>query len=326
MPKRPGFTDSENGPALDRWGRSPDDPLYGQPPAAEDAGDEGPPPPPTEETPTAQPIPHDTGPDTPPPPSQPEPRSPYDGPAPGPTGPTLPTNLPGPQVTREQTLNPALERLIAQLMESNAAQLDMQKKSQEEKTAWSETIRRNLLEALGRAKEPVTEQDPIIARQSQVADFNNQRTLQGVREAMAARGGTTSGAADAAVQSGTENLGIAKNSLVSRLMADEVDKRRASAENLLGVNAGILQGDEAVSAQRDLAQLQSLVTSLRNRSDNLNESRGMDITEMLGLGGLANNRLGIMNQNQQFYDNLGYTSAHDAAMLNYLYAQLAGGA
>lgn len=230
-----------------------------------------------------------------------------------------------------------LDQLISQLMANNAQQMEWATADRTAKQSYNEKVRGNLIAELEKAKAPVTESDPIIAKQIQVGDFNNQRGMQQAQERMAARessgGGMTSGARDAALQSGMENLTIAKNSLTSKLMADEVDKRRAQATSLLGTQAGVLSGDEAVMAQRDMAQLNQLVQTLRNRSDATIANRGLDIEHELGLGGLELGRSGLDlqrlaegNRNTQFYDDMAYRGGHDAAMLNYLYAQLAGAA
>lgn len=246
------------------------------------------------------------------------------------------------------TGNSQLDQLINQLMANNSQSMTWAAEDRAKQKDYSDKVRGHITTALNDAKAPVSETDPLIAKQAQVADFGNQRTLQQSREAMAARsaagGGFTSGAEDAALQSGTENLGISRNSLVSRLMADEVDKRRANAQHLIDTESGVMTGDETIAANRDLAAQGNLVSTLRNRADDLTANKGLDIQKLLGEGSLSNQLLGIQNQftlgnrgldltgrsisnqNRQFYDTLGYTGAHDAATLNYLYAQLAGAA
>lgn len=292
------------------------------------------------------PYPPEPGPDHPwdPTPAPPEPEAPKTPEAPKPPTPPLPPIPPPPQppdpyhpsgggggssVASNPGPNADLTRLINQLLGNSQKTMAWAEEDRLKSREFGEKVRANIMEELAKAKEPVDPNDPIIAAQAQVADFANQRTLQQLREAGAARGaatgGPTSGAADAAVQSGVENVGIANAQNRSRLLASEVDKRRASAQHLIDTQAGVLSGDEAVAAQRDLGNLGATVTSLRNRADEMSVNRDIDLRQMLGLGSLANQRYGLETGNRQFYDQLGYTSSHDAALLDYLYAQLAGG-
>jgi hypothetical protein len=55
--------------------------------------------------------------------------------------------------------------------------------------------------------------------------------------------------------------------LIAKLMADEVDKRRTSAQHILDTESGVLTADDATSAQRDLGGLSALVnSSARNQT------------------------------------------------------------
>lgn len=193
-----------------------------------------------------------------------------------------------------------LDDLISQLMNQFSQSNSWLAEDRAQRKQWADYLKGQLTSQMQKASEPVDPStDPLMKRQLQAADFNNQRTLQQSRETMAARsaaeGGPTTGAQDAAVQSGTENLGIALNDRMLKMWADEVDKRRQILQDSITQGVGILGPEQAAETQQQIAQLSTLSTSLRAKM-----------------------------QNQQFYDEMGYTASHDNAILNYLYTQLAG--
>lgn len=192
-----------------------------------------------------------------------------------------------------------LDSMIQSLMGQFQTQMGWAGEDRAARQEWANFLKTSIQKQMADSQKPVDPHDPLMARQLQAADANNQRTLNQSRESMAARaaagGGPTQGAQDAAVQSGTENLGVQLNGMMLKLWADEVDKRREQLTASISQGAGILNTEEATAAAQQAAQLEALSSSLRAK--------------------LAN---------QQHYDDMSYTASHDNAVLNYLYTQLAG--
>lgn len=203
-----------------------------------------------------------------------------------------------------------------------------EQEQQAQRDQYAAQVRQQIDTELNKAEQPVTPQDPVIAESTNAADYNNQRALQQDTERMAARGaagyGPTSGASAAALQSGEENLGIARTNTEVGLMQQEVQARRAEVQNLLDTEAGVMTADEQASLQQELGNLNATDQMLTLQTQTGTGLRSQDIQTLLGLGGLSNQFTGLTNQNAQFYDQLGLTAGNDAAMYNYLYNQLAG--
>lgn len=218
-----------------------------------------------------------------------------------------------PSTTRMPTFdsgggNGALDDYLAQLMAMQSAEAAERSAARAQQREFSDRIRGSIMDRFNKASEPVNESDPYISRQRQVYSADSQRALGRAKEAFAARGsaqGTPEGASDAFLQSSIEKQGQDESRYSAGLIADEYNKRRAEINNLLQLGAGVLSNDENRMLQEEMGIIDA---NLRNL--------GMKNNFQLGSASLSNQRLGIDNQNTQFYDRMGYDIGLQEALMN----------
>lgn len=213
----------------------------------------------------------------------------------------------GPANTPQGT-NSGLDKLMEQMIANQKLYADQAAQRDAYQRQWSDQMHSNIMDQYNRLNTPVDENDPRIAHQMQVYNANAQRALNQGREAMAARGaqgGTPQGASDAYLQSSYENLGRDTAGYSANLIGQEYDKRLQGIQNLLGLGAGVLTSDE-----------NRMMQDRYNTIDSQLKNLGIANNYRLGMGGLSNQRYGMDQQNQQFYDRMGYDIGLQEALMN----------
>lgn len=161
-----------------------------------------------------------------------------------------------------------------------------------------------IMRLLGRGEEPVT--DASVMNQYGPLAGVQQRSAERARRAAAERMATTGeavggqgGALDAEVNAINQSLGESNAALMSQLVTGELQARRQQVVQALA----FAQGEEKMKLEMLLAQMDNAIkqSSLALQGQQLNQ------------------------QNQQFYDQMGYNTNRDQNMLDYYYAQLAAG-
>jgi hypothetical protein len=141
--------------------------------------------------------------------------------------------------------------------------------------------------------------DPVIRQQQNAFESANERTrrdsIADTAEAANAQGLGNSGALTAEDRLINEHAGQANSQFAAQLASNELANRRNEIQNALSGLSGIISGDQARMLQEELAKIEEKMgyADLALRGE-------------LGRGGLANERLGITNQNDQFNKRLGF--------------------
>jgi hypothetical protein len=137
---------------------------------------------------------------------------------------------------------------------------------------------------------PVTPDDPIIKAQTDA--FRAQQT-RGAEQGQAklaeanAYKGTPTGTRDAGTQAGYEAAALNTGNFQANQMFQEQTQRRSALQNILSLYGGQLTAEQTRQLQSEIAAIDA---TLRNQ--------------------------GLVNQNAQFYDQLGLTAAEQEAILN----------
>jgi hypothetical protein len=101
--------------------------------------------------------------------------------------------------------------------------------------------------------------DPELANAAESNYRGLDRARQAERSAMAeraaAQGLGDSGAMDAGVESGFQNMGESQGAFQSKLVLDKMSEMKSQITQALQVGAGILSSDQNAALQRDLANL-----------------------------------------------------------------------
>lgn len=212
------------------------------------------------------------------------------------------------QGSSQMQRNPQLDDLMSGYLAQQKANMDMQNQRMKQQAAWSDQMRSNIMDRYNKASGPVDMNDPRLASQLQVHRAETDRALNRGREAMAARGatmGTPQGASDAYLQSSYENMGRDNAAFASNLQAQEYDKNRQEIQQALQLGAGILTGDENRALQNKLTEINQSIDLL-----------GTNNQFALGSQGLGLEQQRINNQNSQFYDNMGWQTGLQEALMN----------
>ena len=258
-----------------------------------------------------------------------------------PRGDTYNPNNPLTRDAVAQTRNPQLDQLMTQMIANQKAEADRKAKEADERSAWRNKMRGNIMDRYNKAAAPVDENDPIMAKARQVFDAAGQRQFNVGRESMAARGaaqGTQEGASDAYLQSSVENLAKDSSAHSSGLMMAEYDKRRQEIGQLLNLGANVLTSDENRMLQEEMGTIDAELKQLGLSSNAFLGASGLQNQRDLGFAGLDMQKYGIdknydlgsrgiNNQNTQFYDKMGNDNGMQEALMNQILMQsLMGGA
>lgn len=180
--------------------------------------------------------------------------------------------------------------------------------------------------------QPVSADDPTIKAQTDAYHGTIARQLSDFRTRAAARAhaeGVSTGAFDAQVGNAEMGAGRAEAGYTSTLMGTELQSRRAALSNMLSQAGSQLSAEDAAQIQSKIAAIDGMLgqqnadTSSRSVDNTFSLGQsGQGIQKLLGLGSLNLQKLGLTNQNSQFYDKLGTDNAFSEAQLDYLYKTL----
>lgn len=244
--------------------------------------------------------------------------------------PTAPPAAPDPYASALAQQN----SLMQQLFERQVAEQNRIAAEQAAREAELKTRRDALFTQLqGRAQQAltVTPEDPIIKGQVDSYRAEQERALRNLRSD-AAEGGAALRPTQNRMAGERVAQGVA--SMQAELMARELSARRGEIADALSSMGGLLSADQQVGLQRELAGLDSLIrqqqAGISNRELDIRRELGLgdlglkrelglgdlglrrdlgfselDVQRELGLGGLSNELLRTMLQNQQFYSDLG---------------------
>lgn len=202
--------------------------------------------------------------------------------------------------------NPALSNMLTRLLSSIGGQRT---------NPFRDTIRTKLSSLMDEYSRPVTAEDPIIAGQTQAYEGKTNRAIQDYREMAAERAhaeGTTTGAFDSQIGNAIMAGGRAKGDFQSQLMGDELKNRRSALSDVLSQSQGSLNQEESSQIQREMAAIDGVLRSMGLDTQN----RGLDIQQELGEGSLANQRTGMANQDDQFYDKLSADQGNEDSQID----------
>lgn len=223
-----------------------------------------------------------------------------------------------------QSRNPQLDQLMTQLIANQKIEADRRAREAEERAAWRNQMRGNIMDRYNKASAPVDENDPIMSQARQVYDAEGQRSFNVGREAMAARDarqGTPAGASDAYLQSSSENLAKGKSAYSADLMMKEYDKRRQEIGQLLNLGANVLTADENRMLQEELGTIDAEIRQLGLSTNAFLGGSGLQNQRDLGFAGLDLQRYGIDTSNQQFYDKMSNDNGLQEALMNQMIMQ-----
>lgn len=184
-----------------------------------------------------------------------------------------------------------------------------------------DAYRSQVMRLLQRNPEDITLEETARLPQAQAyraaAERGRRERLAGEQERLASQGLEQSGAADAALASGYQDMAQNVSSYNANLMGEELTARRAELQSAIQTAQQWGLADEANQLQRQLANLDAQMRMV-----------GYGIQRELGLGGLSLDAQRIANQNQQYYDELGWNMAqyqNDSNFRNYVLAMLGQG-
>lgn len=177
------------------------------------------------------------------------------------------------------------------------------------RAAFEDQLRSTLMDLIRRGQEPVDAN--AIGNSQEAKSFARvqERALERYRaqaaEQRAAQGigqnqqGEVSGALGSDIQGGQSELAEKIAAFESRLVADQINQRRQQLMQALQMGAGMLSGEQSNAIRRELAQLDAALQRETFHAD-------LGLRGFLGGGQLSLGLLGSLNQNQQFYDRMGY--------------------
>jgi hypothetical protein len=174
-------------------------------------------------------------------------------------------------------------------------------------SSFGQTVQDSIQRDLGRPT--VDPNDPVIAAQTAAFRRASQRGAERERASAAQRananGTLGSGGFDARADQIVEDQGYRDADFESSLLASELSGARDRTARAQQLGAGLLSQERQLGLQDKLGTNDSLIR--RN---------ALMLQQQLGLGDLDLRRLGLNNQNQQFYDSLGQQLGLSEAQLN----------
>lgn len=187
--------------------------------------------------------------------------------------------------------------------------------------------------------QPVTADDPVIKSQTDAYSGATDRALSQYQMAAAERAhaeGVPTGAFDSQIGNATMQAGQAKGSMTSQLMSDELNSRRSALVSTLSTAGSQLSAQDQADLQGEIAAIdaslgqQGADTAAKNATTSATSvgntfdlgQQGLDLQKLLGLssldlqkllgtGSLANQKQGLDQQNNQFYDQFAYNQTLD---------------
>lgn len=155
----------------------------------------------------------------------------------------------------------------------------------------------------------VTPEDPAVRGQVENYRAEQERML---RNSLSDAAESKDGLGDTRRRMAAERVGQNVGSFQSELMSRELSSRRAEIADALSSMGGLLDANQQAGLQRELANLDNAIKQyqlgISDRDLDLRSGLGfgdLGLRRELGMGGLNNDLMRIMLQNQQFYGDLG---------------------
>lgn len=173
--------------------------------------------------------------------------------------------------------------------------------------------------------QPVTADDPNVKGATDAYTGQVGRSVNRFRKTAAERAyaeGVPSGAFDSQIGNAELSGGRSVGDFETTLMHDEMLSRRNALMQTIQQSGSLLSAQDASDIQNKIAGIDA---ALKSRGMDITENlgfKGLDLQKLLGQGSLDMQGRSLTNQNNQFYDQMGTNSAHDQALLKYLYEQL----
>jgi uncharacterized protein YukE len=158
--------------------------------------------------------------------------------------------------------------------------------------------------------------DPIIAGQVNAYRAEQERGARNAIDAQAEAGGPFANGA-AMRRLSMEGAARATGGLQAGLMAQNLQSKRDEIAQALQAEGSMLSQDQQLELQRQMGMLNDALQQQQLGQQLSLGNRGYDIQEKLGAGGLNNDLLRTMLQNQQFNANLGSQNDQFAAQLGF---------
>jgi hypothetical protein len=173
--------------------------------------------------------------------------------------------------------------------------------------------------------QPVTADDPVIKAGTQAYTGQVNRSVSGFKKQAAERAyaeGVPTGAFDAQIGNATMAGGRAIGDNEAKLMHDELLSRRQSLMAALQSSSGLLSAQDTADIQNKIANIDAVIKSRGLDIESSLGGQSLDLQKLLGTTSLANQATSIGNQNNQFYDQLGVSTANQGSTLDQILAQL----
>lgn len=194
------------------------------------------------------------------------------------------------------------------------------------------SLLQRLLSQADELSKPVTADDPNIRAASDAYHGTLARSVNDYRTRAAERAhaeGVGSGAFDAQIGNAEMGAGRSEANFTTGLMNTELQSRRTQLSSMLAQAGSLLSAQDAADIQSKIAAIDGILGKQNANTSAVGVDNafslgtsGQDLTKLLGLGSLDLQKLGIGNQNNQFYDKFGADNAFNSAQLEYLYKAL----
>lgn len=201
-----------------------------------------------------------------------------------------------------------------------------------QQTGAQTALLQRLLSQADELSKPVTADDPNIKAASDAYHGTVARSVSDYRTRAAERAhaeGVGTGAFDAQIGNAEMGAGRAEANFTTGMMHDTLMSNRTQLANMLEQARSLLSAQDAADIQSRIAAIDGILGSKNANTSAVGVDNafslgtsGQDLTKLLGLGSLDLQKLGIGNQNNQFYDKFGADNAFNEAQLEYLYKAL----
>jgi len=162
--------------------------------------------------------------------------------------------------------------------------------------------------------------DPNFKQQVDPYNAAVERQKQGyladAAERMSAKGMGDSGAMDTERRMANERAGEAQGSFESQLVGRELQNRRAEIQNALASLGSMVNSDQGRALQKQLADLDAQLKQAGLSQSGSLGAQELALKDKLGTGGLNIDLMRLLQQGQQFGDQLGFNVADRTAYWN----------
>lgn len=200
-----------------------------------------------------------------------------------------------------------LQRLLEQQMAQQAAR-------DAETKAYKDRIHKSILGTIDQYGQPIDENDPNVGAATRAYRGEGERALELQREALAERAhatGASSGSVEAGTKQGFQRLGQNIGSYKANLMIKQLTEQRQMLMQAMQMGAGLLSAEEQQGVQERLGTINAQLQSYGIQANTGLARDRLSLDSQLGNRGLDLGFSNSGNQNQQFYDRLGFDYNHE---------------